>query len=190
MAALDDSPRPGHEPTITDEARTFVVDLACRKAKDLGYPHELWMTRLLAKHVREHGPAAGHECLAKLAQGTLCKILGRQDVKPHKVRYYLERCDPEFAAKMSEVLCVYRGVELLKQSAAAGRRSAVLESRVAPAAGCAAAWRAYPSSPRRSRQSIRQLPGFAHCAPPEGRKISANSLLDPPLHFSRTGEGG
>src|SRR6516162_6873582 len=42
MAALDDSPRPGREPVITDEARTFVVDLACRKAKDLGYPHELW----------------------------------------------------------------------------------------------------------------------------------------------------
>ena len=76
-------------------------------------------TRLLAKHVREHGPKAGHECLAKLAQGTLCKILGRQDIKPHKVRYYLERRDPEFDAKMAEVLCVYREVELLKQSAAA-----------------------------------------------------------------------
>jgi len=117
MAALDDSPRPGREPVITDEARTFVVDLACRKAKDFGYPHELWTTRLLARHIREHGPAAGHACLATLAQGTLCKILGRQDIKPHKVRYYLERRDPEFAAKMAEVLCVYREVALLKQSA-------------------------------------------------------------------------
>src|SRR5271166_1039448 len=69
LAALDDSPRPGRGPVITDEARTFVVDLAYRKAKDLGYPHELWTTRLLAKHVREHGPAAGRECLATLAQG-------------------------------------------------------------------------------------------------------------------------
>jgi transposase len=119
MAALDDSPRPGREPVITDEARSFVVDLACRKAKDLGYPHELWTTRLLAKHIRERGPQAGHECLAKLAQGTLCKILGRRDIKPHKVRYYLERRDPDFDAKMAEVLCVYREVELLKQSAAA-----------------------------------------------------------------------
>jgi transposase len=119
MAALDDSPRPGREPVITDEARTFVVDLACRKAKDLGYAHELWTTRLLARHVREHGPAAGHACLTKLAQGTLCKILDRADIKPHKVRYYLERRDPEFDAKMAEVLCVYRKVELLKRSAAA-----------------------------------------------------------------------
>ena len=106
------------EPVITDEARTFIVDLACRKAKDFGYPHELWTTRLLARHIREHGPAAGHACLAKLAQGTLCKILGRQDIKPHKVRYYLERRDPDFDAKMAEVLCVYREVALLKQSAA------------------------------------------------------------------------
>jgi hypothetical protein len=120
MAALDDSPRPGREPVITDEARTFVVDLACRKAKDLGYPHELWTTRLLAKHIREHGPAAGHACLTKLAQGTLCKILAAHEVKPHKVRYYLERRDPEFEAKMADVLCVYREVALVKQSAAAG----------------------------------------------------------------------
>jgi len=119
MAALDDSPRPGREPVITDDARTFVIDLACRKAKDLGYPHELWTTRLLANHIREHAPAAGHACLAKLAQRTLCKILGRQDIKPHKVRYYLERRDPDFDAKMAEVLCVYREVELLKQSPAA-----------------------------------------------------------------------
>jgi transposase len=117
MAALDDSPRPGREPTITDEARTFIVDLACRKPKELGYPHELWTTRLLTRHVREQGPAAGHACLAELAQGTLCKILAAQEIKPHKVRYYLQRRDPEFAAKMAEVLCVYREVALLKQAA-------------------------------------------------------------------------
>jgi hypothetical protein len=99
MAALDDSPRPGREPVITDEARTFVVDLACRKAKDLSYPHELWTTRLLAKHIREHGPAVGHACLAKLAQGTLGKILGRRAVKPHKLRYYVERRDRAFEAR-------------------------------------------------------------------------------------------
>ncbi|MFQ5973228.1 MAG: IS630 family transposase [Alphaproteobacteria bacterium] len=119
MAALDDSPRPGRAPRITQEARAWLVDLACRKASDLGYPHELWTTRLLARHAREHGPAAGHACLGKLAQGTVCKLLDRHAVKPHKVRYYLERRDPEFEQKMAEVLCVYRKVELLKRAAAA-----------------------------------------------------------------------
>src|ERR1700730_459961 len=56
--------------------------------------------RRAARHAREHGPAEGHGCLAKLVQGTVCKILNEQEVKPHKVRYYLERRDPEFKAKM------------------------------------------------------------------------------------------
>ena len=89
--------------------------MACRKAKDFGYPHELWTTRLLAWHAREHGPAEGHACLANLAQGTVCKILDQEDVKPHKVRYYLERRDPDFAEKMAEVLCVYRQVRILEE---------------------------------------------------------------------------
>ena len=122
MAALDDRPRPGKEPTITAEAKAWVVNLACRKAKELGYPHELWTTRLLARHAREQGPAEGHSCLAKLAQGTLCNILNGQEIKPHRVRYYLERRDPQFKQKMAEVLCVYRQVRLIKATAAAAKQ--------------------------------------------------------------------
>jgi transposase len=119
LAALDDRPRPGKGATITPEAKTWLVSLACRKAKDLGYPHELWTTRLLARHAREHGPAGGHDCLSNLAQGTVCKILGAQAIKPHKVRYYLERRDTEFEAKMAQILCVYKEVEILKAAGAA-----------------------------------------------------------------------
>jgi hypothetical protein len=82
LAALDDRPRPGKAPTITLEAKAS---------------HELWTTRLLAHHAREHGPAQGHACLANLAQGTVCKILDQEEVKPHKVRYYLEQRNPDFA---------------------------------------------------------------------------------------------
>ena len=59
LAALDDRPRPGKEPVITPEAKAWLVSLACDKAKKHGYPHELWTTRLLARHAREHGPAGG-----------------------------------------------------------------------------------------------------------------------------------
>ena len=124
LMALDDRPRPGKEPTITPEAKAWLVSLACRKAKELGYPHELWTTRLLARHAREHGPAAGHKCLANLVQGTVCKILGQEEVKPHKVRYYLERRDAEFEQKMAEVLCVYREVQILKKAAAKAKKKA------------------------------------------------------------------
>jgi transposase len=122
MTALDERLRPGKAPTITGEAKAWIQDLACRKAKELGYPHELWTTRLLASHAREHGPAEGHGCLAKLAQGTLCKILNEQEIKPHKIHYYLERRDPEFKQKMAEVLCVYREVKLIKETAAAAKQ--------------------------------------------------------------------
>ena len=120
IEALDDRPRAGRDPVITAEAKTWLVALACRKAKELGYPHELWTTRLLAAHARRHGPPAGHPSLAKLAQGTVCKILAEQDVKPHKVRYYLEKRDPEFEPKMAEILCVYRQVAMLRAQAANG----------------------------------------------------------------------
>jgi len=122
LAALDDRPHPGKEPTITPEARAWLVSLACDKAKEHGYPHELWTTRLLARHAREHGPAAGHPCLANLVQGTVCKILGKEEIKPHKVRYYLENRDAEFEQKMAEVLCVYREVAVLKKTSAKSKK--------------------------------------------------------------------
>ena len=118
LMALDDRPRPGKEPTITPEAKAWLVSLACDKAKDHGYPHEL-----LARHAREHGAAAGHRCLANLVQGSVCKILGQEEVKPHKVRYYLERRDAEFEQKMAEVLCVYREVQVLKKTAAKAKKT-------------------------------------------------------------------
>jgi hypothetical protein len=39
LAALDDRPRP--QPTITPEAKAWLASLACDKAKEHGYAHEL-----------------------------------------------------------------------------------------------------------------------------------------------------
>ena len=126
MAALDDRPRPGKASTITSEAKAWLVSLACDKAKDHGYPHEIWTTRLLAQHAKDHCVAAGHDCLARLNQGMVCKILTAQDIKAHKVRYYLERRDPDFAEKMAEVLCVYREVALLREADGEDQMIAIL----------------------------------------------------------------
>jgi hypothetical protein len=116
MAALDDSPRPGKAPQIVEHAKAWLVSLACQKAKDLGYRHELWTMRLLARHIREYAEAAGHPCLTRIAHGTVCKILARHAVKPHKLRDYLERRDEAFETKMAEVLAVYREVAVLRQN--------------------------------------------------------------------------
>jgi hypothetical protein len=55
-----------------------------------GYPHELWTTRLLARHARENGPALGPDCLANLVQGTVCKFLSQEEIKPPRSGIYLE----------------------------------------------------------------------------------------------------
>ena len=116
--ALVDLPGRGRRPTMTAEARAWVVSLACQKPKDLGYAQELWTTRLLAKHVRTRCQETGHPSLAKLGRGTVSKILSANQVQPHKVRYYLERRDPDFDAKMVQVLHVYREVEIWREKGA------------------------------------------------------------------------
>ena len=75
LTALDDLPRSGKPPEITPEARTWLINLACMKPKELGYSYELWTTRLLAKHAREHCEEHGHPSLAKINRGTVSKIL-------------------------------------------------------------------------------------------------------------------
>jgi hypothetical protein len=57
-----------------------------------------------------------------LAQGTVRKILAQEEVKPHKVRFYLEQRDPDFAEKMAAVLRVYRQAKILKKAAASKKK--------------------------------------------------------------------
>jgi transposase len=116
LSSLKDLPRSGRKRRITPEARTWFVDLACQKPKDLGYSYELWTTRLLAKHAREYGRSAGHPCLSQLGRGTVSKILSHREIRPHKIRYYVEQRDPNFEAKMKQVLCVYKEVQLLREA--------------------------------------------------------------------------
>ncbi len=42
--------------------------------------------------------------------------VGREnEIRPHKIKYYLEKRDPDFDVKMEQVLYVYREVEILKR---------------------------------------------------------------------------
>jgi len=74
--------------------------------------------RRLAEHARTHGQDVGHADLSALAPGTVSKILASQQVRPHKIAYYLERRDPRFEEKMAQVLCFYREVALGRQRGA------------------------------------------------------------------------
>ncbi|MBF6558354.1 MAG: IS630 family transposase [Acidimicrobiales bacterium] len=122
MGLKDAYHRP-HEPEITDEARAWVVSIACTKPTDHGLAAELWSIFGLARFVSEHAEAAGFPRLAHAGKSTVWRILDDHDIKPHKIRYYLERRDPDFDRKMHEVLMVYRDVSIHATGATDARRS-------------------------------------------------------------------
>jgi transposase len=111
-AALKDAYHRPKEPSITEEARAWVVSLACTKPKDLGYAAEIWTRSALANHVRSHAVAAGYPSLAKAVKATVQRILAEQSLHPEKIKYYLERRDPQFDEKMHNILLVYQAVAL------------------------------------------------------------------------------
>ncbi|GIL20470.1 MAG: hypothetical protein DWB56_00685 [Candidatus Jettenia sp.] len=45
-------------------------------------------------------------------------IPNEAEIRPHKVRYYLEKRDSVFDEKMAQVLCVYKEVELINEKRA------------------------------------------------------------------------
>lgn len=120
VPALTDLGGRGQKPRIGGDERTWIVNLACQKPKDLGYSYELWTTALLAQHARKNAETAGYPALHKVARGTISKILTSHKIRPHKINYYLERRDPKFDEKMAQVLFVYKQVEILRKEAADG----------------------------------------------------------------------
>ena len=80
--ALFDVQRPGRPSEITDDAKAWMISIACQRPAELGYAQELWT------------------------------FLREQDMKPFKIKYYCEKRDPDFETKMHEVLLVYKQVEM------------------------------------------------------------------------------
>ena len=115
-AGLHDAYHRPKEPVIGGADKAWVVHLACTKPKELGYAAELWTRKSLAAHVRQQAKTVGHPSLARAAKSTVQRILEEQQLQPHKVKYYLERRDPEFEIKMKEVLLVYQEVMVQNQA--------------------------------------------------------------------------
>jgi hypothetical protein len=115
-AALKDTYHRPRAPVITEQARAWVVHLACSKPKELGYAAELWTRSLLARHVRREALQAGHPSLSRAAKATVQRILAEQPLHPERVRYYLEKRDPAFEVRMKDVLLVYREVALQNET--------------------------------------------------------------------------
>lgn len=70
--------------------------------------------------MRKHCLGAGQRSLLKLSRSKLHRILTKGQVKPHKIRYNVERRDPDFERKMIEVLHVYKEVEIVNAGLLSG----------------------------------------------------------------------
>jgi transposase len=123
---MKDTPHKPREAVITDDAKAWVVNLACCKPKQFGYAAELWTRSALARHVRQHAIEAGYPALTRAAKATVQRILDAQALRPHKVTYYLERRDPNFLSKMKDVLLVYQEVALQNEAALNGAHQPIV----------------------------------------------------------------
>lgn len=88
--AIYDAPGRGRNAEITDEEKSWIISIACQKPVELGYSAETWTYSRLTKHINSTA-----------------------EIKPFRIQYYCENRDPEFEAKMHQVLVVYKQVELL-----------------------------------------------------------------------------
>ena len=113
-AALKDTFHRPFDPTITEEAKSWVISLACTKPKEHGYAAEFWSRNSLAQHVRNYSVKNGYPCLQKAAKATIQRILSSHPIRPDKIAYYCHSRDPDFDNKMKEVLMAYKEVSMLQ----------------------------------------------------------------------------
>jgi transposase len=110
--ALYDAPGRGRNPEISDDEKAWIINIACQRPYDLGCPQEIWTYTRLATYINKNAEAAGYIRLSTISRSSIRNILDNAEIKPHKIRYYCEKRDPDFEKKMHDVLVVYKQVEL------------------------------------------------------------------------------
>lgn len=110
--ALEDKSGRGVKAEIFEDAKLWVINIACQKPKEFGYSAELWYPTSLTKHVNLVAEAEGYPRMATASVSSIRKILREARLNPHKVTYYCEKRDPEFDRKMHDVLVIYKQLEI------------------------------------------------------------------------------
>lgn len=110
--ALFDTQRSGRPPEISDDAKAWIINVACQRPAELGYAQELWTLQKLHMHIQKNAVESGYPRLETVTKAYIQKLLKESKIKPFKIRYYCEERDPEFEEKMHQVLLVYKQVEM------------------------------------------------------------------------------
>lgn len=110
--ALFDAPGRGRNAEITDDEKTWIINISCQKPSDFGYAAETWTYAKLTSYINKNAEAAGYARLSTIHKSTIHAILDEAEIKPFRIKYYCENRDPEFNEKMHNVLLVYKQLSL------------------------------------------------------------------------------
>ena len=110
--ALEDSKGRGRKVEISDDAKAWVINIACQKPSAFGLPAELWYPLSLTRYINSVADREGYSRMATVSEFSIRKILREAMLNPHKVTYYCEKRDPDFEKKMHDVLVIYKQISL------------------------------------------------------------------------------
>jgi transposase len=109
---LADAPRPGSPGKFTAEQLAQIFACACEDPQDSGYPFTHWTHADLAREVVNRG------IVASISVRHLGRLLDEADLKPHRIRYWLnakQKDDPSFLPQVQLVCATYTEAPQLYQ---------------------------------------------------------------------------
>src|SRR5262249_3599807 len=101
---LADAPRPGSPGKFTAEQLAQVFACACEDPQESGYPFTHWSHAELAEEVKKRG------IVESISVRHLGRLLDEADLKPHRIRYWLNakgKGDPAFLPQVQLVCATY-----------------------------------------------------------------------------------
>jgi transposase len=101
MRALDDRPRPGRPPVYDIDVHLLIIATATSEPPETDAQ---WTHRLIAGHLRQHHGIA-------ISASQIGRILAAVDLKPHRVRGWLNRPDdPQFFTRAAQICALYQAI--------------------------------------------------------------------------------
>lgn len=99
-SALFDNQCKGRPVEITDDAVSWIIDIACQRPADLGYSQELWTLKNLHHYIQEHAVEVGYPRLCTITKPMVQKIIQAiattgDDLRPTQENGYVKR-DAEY----------------------------------------------------------------------------------------------
>lgn len=101
VRGLEDRPRSGRPKAISPLERHRVLAAACQAPRELGRERDLWSHEALSDAVVDS------ELVRSISASTVGRILRAAEIKPHLVKMWCHSKDPEYQAKLEDIVGLY-----------------------------------------------------------------------------------